>query len=92
MFFVQLCLQICLKGLLTDLWVLYFTLQIICYLQVYQVSIPANAEIYQKELTNLVEFEILNPDTIGEVITGNSNFKTSDFLLQLASQKDFDDE
>lgn len=77
---VEAFLQICLKGILTDLWVLFFTLQIICYLQIYDVPLPANTVIYVDEITKVIEFDLLNPDTIGKIATGNSHFKTIEFL------------
>lgn len=80
MFFVQLGLQVCLKGILDDLWVLYFTLQIICYLQLYDVPLPPNADIYIKEFTKLIEFDILHPDTVGKFVTGNDDFKIATYL------------
>jgi len=58
---VQLFLSVFLKGLMKDLMGLFFTLQIICYLVVYDVPIPSNAEIFQQQLISLVEFEMLKP-------------------------------
>ena len=43
---LQLIAQIFLKGGMDDLWSLYFSLQIMCYLSIYDTPIPANAEIY----------------------------------------------
>ena len=45
-----------------DLWELYFTLQIACYLSFYKIMFPANAQIYIIEFTKLIEFSILNPE------------------------------
>jgi len=53
---VQLLAQICLKGSLNDLWTLFFTMQIMCYLKIYDVILPANAELYVVEFTKIVEF------------------------------------
>lgn len=58
---VQLVGSVFLKGLMKDLMGLFFTLQIICYLAVYDIPIPANAEIFISQLTSLIEFEMLKP-------------------------------
>ena len=84
LFFIQLFLQICLKGTLNDLWNLFFTLQILCYLRIYDISMPAITEIYVSEITKMIEFEILKPDTIGKAVTGNDDFKLVNFLMQKA--------
>lgn len=81
LFFIQLFLQICLKGTLNDLWFLFFTLQIICYLRIYDIAMPPNTDIYITEITKMIEFEILHPDTVGKAVTGTNDFKTVDFLL-----------
>ena len=49
------------KGKLDDLWTMYFTVQIMVYLYIYDVVLPTNADIYIKELKKIVEFDILNP-------------------------------
>ena len=36
-------------------------MQIVCYVDIYQVKFPANVEIYIDQLTSLVEFDFLNP-------------------------------
>ena len=43
MIVIQLVAQILLKGTMKDLWGMFFTLQIICYLATYNVVIPANS-------------------------------------------------
>lgn len=61
---LQLLAQIFLKGSMDELWSLFFTLQIISYLNVYGAPIPANSELYLRELTSLVEFDIVNPEKL----------------------------
>jgi hypothetical protein len=39
-----------------DLWALFLSLQMICYVSYYDVIIPLNAEFYMIELKKLVEF------------------------------------
>jgi len=47
---------------------MFFTLQIICYTKIYDIAIPGNADIYIVEFTKLIEFDVLNPDTILQMI------------------------
>jgi hypothetical protein len=79
-FFIQIILQMCLKGALNDFWVMYFTLQVICYLKVYDIAIPSNADIYIVEFTKLIEFDVLNPDSVMQMINGDENFKIIDWI------------
>ena len=48
---------------------MYFTIQIMCYLQIFDIQVPANAEIFQIELTKLVEFDILDPEGMIKLIS-----------------------
>ena len=45
---VQIIAQLCLKGSLNDLWSLYFAMQLICYLTLYDIPLAINAEIYNE--------------------------------------------
>lgn len=45
-----------------NLWGLYFTLQIMCYIQIYDINFPQSADDYLKEFKNIIEFEILKPE------------------------------
>ena len=78
---VQILLQLCLKGALNDFWVMFFTLQIICYLKIYDVAIPGNADIYVVEFTKLIEFDLLNPDTIMRMITDHQDFVLINWII-----------
>ena len=72
------------KGAINDLIGLYFTLQIICYISIYDTPLPSNTEIYMSEFTNMIEFKALKPDSIiGLVIT---DFKLVEWITQLKSQ------
>lgn len=46
---IQLVASVFLKGVMNDLWSLFFTLQIMVYIKCYDVSIPAVAQIYIKQ-------------------------------------------
>lgn len=62
MIICQILLQLCLEGSMTYIWNLYFAMQIICYLYIYDVNFPANTEIYLEEFIKLLEFQFLKPD------------------------------
>jgi len=80
MFFIQLGFQFWLKGALSNLWVLFYSLQIVCYLSIYSIKMPANAEIYIIEITKIIEFEFFNIENlIVEFI--DPEFKLFDFIL-----------
>lgn len=61
---------------------MFFALQIICYLTIYDVIVPANASIFLEQFTNLIEFQVLNPQAIVRVITSNPDFNLVDFILR----------
>ena len=62
MMILQIILSVFLNGALDDLWGLFFTLQIMCYMTVYDVFFPSSAEDYVNEFTKIIEFEILEPE------------------------------
>lgn len=53
---VQIMAQVFLKGSMNDLWSLFFTMQLICYLKIYDTPVPSNAEIYMQEFLKIIEF------------------------------------
>ena len=61
---LQIVLQIFLKGALNDLWGLFFSLQIMCYLGIYDVTIPSSAQIYIDQFKAIIEFDSLKPDPL----------------------------
>jgi hypothetical protein len=40
----------------------------LCYLTVYDTTIPSSAEMYLKEITKIIEFDILSPEGAIKVI------------------------
>ena len=58
----QLLLQLVLKGALNDLWGLFFTLQIMCYLSIYETRIPSSAMIFIDQFKDIIKFKLLKPD------------------------------
>jgi len=61
---LQIVAQLALKGGLTELWSLFFTLQIVCYLNHYGVVVPTNVHVYRDQFVKLVEFSMLSPQTL----------------------------
>ena len=59
---IQFVAQIFLNTSKTQLFGLLFTLQVICYLSFYEVTLPSNSQIYRDQVTSLIEFDILNPE------------------------------
>lgn len=74
LFLLQILFQLCLRGALNEFWDMYFTLQVICYLAIYDINMPGNTAIYVQEFTKIIEFELLNPDGIGGLVTGDKDF------------------
>jgi hypothetical protein len=60
--FIRLGLQTVLKGSLEDMWTLFYTMQIMCYMIYYSIRFPSNSEIYLNEFRGIIEFDILNPE------------------------------
>jgi hypothetical protein len=77
---IQLGAQFFLKGLMNNLWSLFFTLQIICYMKIYSFTVPSNAEMIINEVTKIIEFEVLNPQGIVRIFV--PNFKLSDLIFE----------
>jgi len=65
---IQLFAQIFLKGALNNLWSLLFTLQLCCFLKIYDIPTPSNAEIYMSQYTSLIKFEVLKPQGLVRLV------------------------
>ena len=59
---------------------LYLTLQVMVYLYTYDIPLPANVEIYNAELVKLIEFHILDPESLIREFF-DPDFTLKDFLL-----------
>ena len=59
MVFISLVLQICMKGSIDRLANLYLTVQIMCYVTIFQFKIPVFALMILTEFKKLVEFDML---------------------------------
>ena len=60
---------------------MYLTLQMMCYLKIYSVAFPANFDIYLVQFTKLIEFDILNPETLIQTIIDDKDFRLIDWVL-----------
>ena len=63
------------KGNPYDIWTMFFAMQLICYLKVYDTHLPSNAQIYMGYFSNAVEFGIFDPLTYIKMIYPNFSFK-----------------
>ena len=75
MMIFQIILSLFLKGAMNDLWGLFFTLQMMCYLTIYDTVIPSSAEMYLKEITKIIEFEIFSPEGFMKIIDPEFDLK-----------------
>jgi hypothetical protein len=55
-FITQIGLMRYLGGSVQQLMTLYFSLQMVVYMKIYNIPIPSNAEIYIEQFTKIVEF------------------------------------
>ena len=72
---MQLVLQIIIKGSFNQLWSLLMYLQLVCYLKFYDVVVPANTDIFLVQLTKMVELDLMNPDSLMQLILDDKDFK-----------------
>lgn len=56
--------QLWLGMSLENLWALYFSMQIICYLKIYDSPFPANVQMYMDQFTDTLEFDLINPQSL----------------------------
>lgn len=47
-----------------DMWAMFYTSQLHCYIIIYSTKIPANSLVYLDELVKIIEFKMLNPEGI----------------------------
>jgi hypothetical protein len=63
-FITQVGLMKYLNGSIQQLMTLYFSLQMVVYMKIYNIPIPSNAEIYIEQFTKIVEFQFMSPTPI----------------------------
>jgi len=76
---IRLLLQGFLKGSIEDLWTLFFTMQMMCYMVYYSISFPPNSELYIDEFRGIIEFDIFNPEKFIQSFF-DEDFKMKEFL------------
>lgn len=54
-------------GSIRDLWVMYFAMQIACYLIIYDVEFPPNAAEFIRKFLTILEWDIFDPIRYAEV-------------------------
>jgi hypothetical protein len=72
---IQIAGQFVFKNSMKELFGLFIALQLVCYLNGYNISLTSNAQIYTDEITKLVEFDLFNPEKLVQ------RFYSKDFNL-----------
>ena len=52
-----------------------------CYLSIYDTPIPSNTELYVNEFTNLIEFDVLNPESFIKSTGIDPDFVLMDWIM-----------
>lgn len=68
MLIVQLVLQPILKGGLDSLWSMFYTLQMMKVIPLFNIYIPATLEMYLNEIRGLLDFDKMSPDYLVSLI------------------------
>lgn len=71
----QILMQVVLKGTKGKLWSMFYAFQMLAYLRIFEVPIPANLDLFLNEMTKLVEFEMLNVNFILSMIWPDFDLK-----------------
>lgn len=75
-----LVMKFLLLGSISDIWVLHFACQMVLYLHIYQIYMPANAITFVIEFKKLIEFDWLNPVKY-YTWSQDQKFRLSDWLM-----------
>ena len=67
-FIIQLIISILLKSSIDYIFSLFLTLQMVVHFDYYQVNIPANIEIFNQKISNIVKFELLKPKFLMKIL------------------------
>jgi len=54
---------------------MFFAMQIMVYLSIYDVPFPANVVVYVKQFESLIKFDLLNPVAIAKLFDPDFDFK-----------------
>jgi hypothetical protein len=80
---VILLVSIKVKASFENLWNMYFTLQMVVYMDVFTTAVPANVVICSQKIKYLLDFEFLNPERI--VQFWDPNFKLAAWIKDVSS-------
>jgi hypothetical protein len=80
---VILLISIKVRASFENLWNMYFTLQMIVYMDVFTTAVPANAVICSQEIKELIDFDFLNPERIVQFWL--PNFKLAAWIKGVSS-------
>ena len=58
---------------MNELWSMFFTLQLVCFLKFYSIPVPSNIEIYRDEFIKLIQFELLKPEKFIQIFNPDFN-------------------
>lgn len=61
---IEVILSFFLKGIIDDLWGLFLILQVLAYMSIYDMLLPATVELYTDGFRDVVTFQMLKPDPI----------------------------
>jgi diacylglycerol kinase len=74
---IQVIASLFLKGGMSELLSLFFTLQLVVALKVYDTSLPANIDEFSIRIQEVIQFEFLKP--VGIIRIFKPDFKTKAF-------------
>ena len=49
---------------MSNLWTMFFAMQLLCFMDIYDVPTPANVVIFIGQFKNMITFKMLNPQGI----------------------------
>lgn len=73
MIIIQIIASVFLKGAMDELLNLFFTLQVIVALKVYDTSLPANIDEFAIKTKEVIQFEFLKPEILMAVFMPGFN-------------------
>ena len=76
---LQLVLQLVLKGTVKIILDFFMIMQLMVYIQLYNLNLPAFAELILDEFKKLIEFDSLNPESFVQKFI-NADFSVASFI------------
>lgn len=56
--------QVFFDGVLYEMWTLFYTLQLICYIKIFDIMLPASTQVFLTSINRIIEFEFINLEMI----------------------------